>query len=305
MLKGKLMGRLGNQLFIYAFSRELYHKYHHSILLYNNVNHTKTNEWPSRLSNYPLNKNVKFTTNEKDVLNCSFDTKIAYLYYKLGIHGKDARQIYNYELKNLHFLEKHKLYLITNGYAPLPDNMLDNTYFEGYFQSPKYFEEIRDELLKELIPVHTYSEYEKHMLNEIKKSESVCLTIRLGDYLKYPAFQVCTPEYYYTAMEKMKEMHPNCKFFVFSDDMEAVKREFDFKYPVTYEQGKMEDYVSLNIMSQCDHFIIPNSSFSWWAQYLSQNLNKTVIAPDKWFTIDIPCDIYQDNWLILKGNPNL
>ena len=52
-------------------------------------------------------------------------------------------------------------------------------------------------------------------------------------------------------------------------------------------------------MYSCKNFIMSNSSFSWWAQYLSKNKNKKVIAPYRWYNNDIRCDIYQDNWKII------
>ena len=55
----------------------------------------------------------------------------------------------------------------------------------------------------------------------------------------------------------------------------------------------------LTYMSICKHFILSNSSFSWWAQYLSDYKDKIIIAPDKWFAVDVPCNIYQPEWLLL------
>ena len=62
----------------------------------------------------------------------------------------------------------------------------------------------------------------------------------------------------------------------------------------------MPVHTSLAAMALCKHFIIGNTSFGWWAQYMSKNKNKIVIAPSKWMRIDMPIDIYQDNWMIIE-----
>ena len=64
-----------------------------------------------------------------------------------------------------------------------------------------------------------------------------------------------------------------------------------------------KDYEELYIMGKCDHFIIANSTFSWWAAWLSTTQNeenKIVIAPDTWFGYSGPQDyqdIYCESWI--------
>lgn len=53
-------------------------------------------------------------------------------------------------------------------------------------------------------------------------------------------------------------------------------------------------------MSACKNFIISNSSFSWWAQYLSTNNNRIVYAPSRWYTNNRKVDIYQQNWRLIS-----
>lgn len=300
MYKIRLKGRLGNQLFIYAFARELVNKYGKKVLIYDRKNE-KDDMWYSHLDNYPLNKNIKFTSDKNQVMKMSLLSKMMFIYNRIKIRYMSPRQRYTFEINNFDRFKRHKLFLLTDGYIELPNEISDGTFFDGYFQSPKYFNEIRNDLLKELTPVHNYTDEELEFIQKIKNTESVCVTIRLGDYINNSTHQVCSKEFYINAMDKLKKMYPNCTFFIFSDEVKKAEKIFDFKYPVIFDSGEMDDYVSLHVMSLCKHFIISNSSFSWWAQYLSSNPQKTVIAPDKWYAEDVPYDIYEDNWLLMKG----
>ncbi|WP_455631003.1 alpha-1,2-fucosyltransferase [Megamonas sp.] len=298
MLKIKLQGRLGNQLFIYAFARKCLEKYGQKILIYDRKNE-KDITWYSHLDNYYLHPNIKFTSNKKEVTKMGGYAKLLYYYNHLRTKNKSARKRYETQQKWLNYYIQHGLILLTDGYFELPDKIPSDIYCEGYFQSAKFFDDIREQLLSELKPKDEHTTEEKAFIRQIKSTTSVCLTIRLGDYIGNTTHQVCTAKFYKNAMKKMKELYPDCIFYAFSDEVDKLKEIFDFDYPIIYDKGKSKDYMSLDIMSHCKHFIISNSTFSWWAQYLSTNPNKTVIAPPKWYAIDVPNDIMQDNWMLI------
>lgn len=296
----RLKGRLGNQLFIYAFARKLVYKYGKQVLIYDRKNE-RDPKWYSHLDNYKLNDDVHFTSNKKSVMKFNIVSKLLFAYDRIIGDHMNPRQKNNFQRKRLNLNIKHGLFLLQDGYVKLPQNLKDGTFFDGYFQSPKYFDDIRDDIIDELTPQYKFNNDEKGFINRIENTESVCVTIRLGDYLNNSTHQVCSKKFYINAMRKMKELHPNAEFFIFSDEINKAKDIFDFPYSVIYDSGRMKDFASLFVMSKCKHFIISNSSFSWWAQYLSQNAQKTVIAPHKWYAQDVPCDIYEDDWLLMKG----
>lgn len=60
---------------------------------------------------------------------------------------------------------------------------------------------------------------------------------------------------------------PDCTFFGFSDDIDWVKNNMEFPGEVYYESGVDPVWEKLRLMSACKHFVLSNSSFSWWAQY--------------------------------------
>ena len=63
----------------------------------------------------------------------------------------------------------------------------------------------------------------------------------------------------------------------------------------------LTEYEELLYMSNCDHFIIANSTYSWWGAYLSNNKNKIVICPNNWFGPELKhynlCDLFPTDWI--------
>lgn len=299
MISTRIYGRLGNQLFIYAFARAISEKYKQKVLVYDRTDE-KNEKFHSHLNGYILNQNIIFTASERKVMGHGVFRNIYFILDRLKIAKKSPRVVHEIQLRNMKKNLKHGFYFMTDGYYPLPDRIGKTLFCDGYFQSSKYFDFIRENLTYELTPREEHTEQEKIMIKQIEQSESVCLTVRLGDYLNNPMHQVCTIDYYMKAIEKMRSLVLNCTFFVFSDDIENAKKLLSFKYPVIFDDGRSKDYMSLDVMSKCKHFIISNSSFSWWAQYLSNNENKIVISPSRWFAKDVPCDIMQENWILIE-----
>ena len=75
----------------------------------------------------------------------------------------------------------------------------------------------------------------------------------------------------------------------------------EFPGEVYYESGVDPVWEKLRLMSACKHFVLSNSSFSWWAQYLSNEKKKIVVAPDIWYKTgkNAKADLYQDDWKLI------
>jgi hypothetical protein len=68
-----------------------------------------------------------------------------------------------------------------------------------------------------------------------------------------------------------------------------------------------KDYQELMYMSNCNHFITANSSFSWFAAYLSPHSNKLIFYPDEWFGPRLKNekntkDLFPDTWIKIKAS---
>lgn len=89
--------------------------------------------------------------------------------------------------------------------------------------------------------------------------------------------------------------------YLFSDEIEWVKQNYDFGINCYYESGNDSVDEKLRLMSSCKHFILSNSTFSWWAQYLATSDNKIVISPDHWFNMPgYKHQLIDDSWILLK-----
>lgn len=153
---------------------------------------------------------------------------------------------------------------------------MDNVCFCGFYQSWRYFDEYRNDLLKVL------------GFDDIKTKENVCgIHIRRGDYLAYPLHHpVVTPVYLTKAIMHMTSKGYT-KFKVFSDGMEWCKEFFgnvilfgDLEFEFSEGKTEMED---LRELSSCESQICSNSTFSFFGAYINPNPKKEIVMPFTWF----------------------
>jgi len=153
----------------------------------------------------------------------------------------------------------------------------DNIDLFGYFQTEKYFSEIRDELLEDFtfLP-HIYNPV-KEMIDEFG-DEIISLHIRRGDYVDLPWHGSQTIDYYTEALKLMPE---NMPVIIFTDDPIWAFEQNLFKSDRFLVSENNSNLFDMCLMTLCNYHIIANSSFSWWGAWLSDS--KKVIAPKRWF----------------------
>jgi Glycosyl transferase family 11 len=163
-----------------------------------------------------------------------------------------------------------------------------DTYLFGYWQDLRYFSEIEDDLKKELTFRYAPEGRNKELLDQIRSSASVSLHIRRGDYLtdSYTVNNVdsCNADYYRRAVEEIARAVDRPVFFIFSDDLAWVRENFSIPFQTVFvdnnpQENAVED---LRLMSNCRFHITANSSFSWWAAWLSGYPDKKVAVPKTW-----------------------
>ncbi len=181
----------------------------------------------------------------------------------------------------------------------------NRAYFEGYWQSYKYFDSIRDIILKDFTYRLPISQKTQQLEKKILQSRSVALHVRRGDYVSNTQANsyhgVASLIYYKDAISYISKRIEEMQLFIFSDDIAWVKEHLDIDMNVLYVDYKKNAFEDIYLMSKCKHNIIANSSFSWWGAYLNENESKIVIAPKQWFTdltIDTS-DLIPSEWVRL------
>jgi len=178
----------------------------------------------------------------------------------------------------------------------IPSNDKHSIYV-GYYQSESYFEKYSESVKSLFSPTFEFITRIKEEIPLIFNTEVTVINVRRGDYLHYPNYHpTVSPEYIFKALELV----PSKQYLIASDDITWCKENLNLPGAIYLEGWKSHE--QLWIMSMCHHFIISNSSFSWWAAYLSRNPNKKVVSPETWYGPEGPnqwSEIYCKGWIIL------
>ncbi|MGQ4003439.1 alpha-1,2-fucosyltransferase [Francisellaceae bacterium CB52] len=180
---------------------------------------------------------------------------------------------------------------------------LDQGYFNGYWQSEKYFKNVENHL-REHFEFPELDLKGKELLNDLENKNTVSIHIRRGDYINHPDHGgICDQAYYQKAIKHFNQNIDNCHFMIFSNDIDWCKENIVTKSVsyVDWNAGE-NSYRDMHLMSLCKHNIIANSSFSWWGAWLNKNPDRIVIAPSKWLNSEQinQTDICPDDWIRIK-----
>lgn len=290
MIIANLKGGLGNQLFQYACSKNIALKLNQELKFFRDK---------------PF-----FSSSRKIMIGDIFNLKIKYIsFINLSIILRfPAISL----LRNL--LASNKLsFLRPSSYIAEPSFTFwpglfnlnnQNFYLHGYWQSYKYFEGNLNTIRQDLSfnDKFLYENSDNFYFKKILKVNSVSIHLRRGDFLTNPRAKkfhgVCSMAYYKKSINFIMQKVKNPHFFIFSDDIEWARSNFNFiECPFTFIE-KNSDVVDFWLMSLCKHNVLANSTFSWWAGWLNKNNSKFVIAPKKWFlnsTISTR-DLIPKNW---------
>lgn len=272
-----LMGGMGNQMFQYSLAKSL-----------------------SIKNNIPFKIDLSFLKNRNmgsDFVYRDYDLDIFNISPDFDINKSDVEGLINLKEPTYHYCEEIMDFV--------QQHSNENIRIEGYWQTPKYFRGIEDEIRKDFLFIEPIEKNKDtniiSMLDDILSSNSIMINVRRTDYLNTNFHGVMGNDYITNACKLIESKVDNPKYFIFSDDIDwcidNIKLDNMVIVDHTYKGNKFGTY--LQLMKSCKNFIIPNSSFAWWAAWLNEDYNKIVIAPKMWFTdsnIDTS-DLIPSNWI--------
>lgn len=284
----KLQGGLGNQMFQYALGRSL-----------------------SIYKNTMLKADLSFFYNSGQDTPRSYALDIFNLKLEVALSSNLALTKANFVNKlSKHLLPYYKQPIFRERNAFFYDQNVwhcrQHCYLSGYWQTEKYFNSYAEIIRKDFTFKNSPNSYNFELQQKISAVNAVAIHVRHGDYLnqeitnKYHG--VCAESYYQNAVQYLTSKISSPHFFIFSDDPDWCKTHLELPGPKTVvdinQNNPAED---LRLMSQCKHFIIANSSFSWWGAWLAANPNKIIIAPKRWLNQENVKlgDLFPPDWILM------
>lgn len=202
----------------------------------------------------------------------------------LGIFSRLGRQV-SRRLLRRYFVDWHPSVMRLRG----------DTYLEGYFQSERYFAAIQARIRQEftLRPELVQATVALRDKIEAMGPSSVAMHVRRGDYVSNGktarSYNVCGPDYFRRAIERVRQQVPGARLVLFSDDvdwtLQNVPEAADalvIAREAAATQSALRPSQELSLLAACRHAIISNSTFGWWGAYLNPIRDRLVIVPDHW-----------------------
>ena len=175
---------------------------------------------------------------------------------------------------------------------------------DAYCQSPRYFREIEDLVRRELEFKSAPPGLSDVTAQEIMQGNSVCLHVRR---LHGKEAGTCDIAYYRRAIREIASVHGSLRLFVFSDDIGWAQQnaglfETEGCSVTVIDEDPLRSFY---LMRLCRHFIIANSTFSWWAAWLGGHAMKTVCVPSVWNRRErrFPRDLFPPGWRVVPAAP--
>lgn len=308
MIKLTFEGGLGNQMFQYTFGRYIESLFNEPVffdiskykfesneerefeLFSFNLNH----QWKQ----LPLKRNRISRMGLQYILYCIITAP----YIKLNSYRikNQKNTIFNNAYQKL--INSIGFYRVHYGPYKIPHKSIYPVKtIRGHWFWPEMVKKMDTIIRKELKVIKPISETNQAFLNQIKTTNSVGVHIRRGDYVTL-GLVVCDINYYIKCIEKMKTLTNNPVFFIFSDDIKWVKENLKLKdTQLVFIDNNNSSPDDMRLLYSCNHFIMSNSTFSWWGAYLGECPNKKVIVPEFWSIKKKKSSLILDEWIVERN----
>ncbi|MEQ8882463.1 MAG: alpha-1,2-fucosyltransferase, partial [Cyclobacteriaceae bacterium] len=248
MIKVIIRGGLGNQMFQFAFAYAVAKKLR---------------------TFYLMDKIFRFKLHE---------------YFQLGWFGKFLRNKYGYFLYTK-FSNRcsFPLKVVDDWHCPGEFQFVNNSVYDGFYQSQNYFKQYQSQV-KELFQIREVhrDKFDRAYGDLYEQNKILVIHIRRTDYLSFGNEQLGGKDlslpwnYYQSALNKIDSLE-TYTILVIGDDLDFARK--NLKWPAEYLNN--EEVVDFQILQNAELAIISNSTFAWWARFLSKNFRKTY-APEYW-----------------------
>ena len=286
MITVHMMGNIGNQMFIYAFARSLQLEYNQDLTI--DLSGLKRGYYSA---NYKLDcLNLPDDINY-DLGKLSFWSRLKYrltskIYHiEYGVIQKMKSDLIVPLSVCRRWFRRGCFYNVNRQYYEYPHSNRKNLYAYGYFQSERYFDKYKDVISKEFRVKLPVSQRDKELMDKMSKENSVAVSIRANKAPENPKVKdnldlgFIDKDYYYRGMQEIAKRVDNPVFYIFADDLDIVKKEYEFPFPVTCVTPN-DSATGIRLMYSCKHFVIANSTFSWWGAYLGEYPDKQIVMPE-------------------------
>jgi hypothetical protein len=295
----QLLGGLGNQMFQYAAGRRVAIEHGLELLVDTSIlmDHSQ--------GRHDVNRDYGLDIFRLEVNMASAMQRWAFNAHALPMTTKVLQRLARPLVADRYFKEQQFRYD-----PALASRQTVPRYLSGLWQSYKYFEPISQCLRDDFIFRESLPQAGAALVHELGLPSSVVLNVRRGDYVGEGAAAYTIGfiglEYYKAADLFLRSKGiKNPRYFVFSDDIEWCRENLAWlgkdAFFVQHELAGPKFSYYLQLMTLGSNFVIPNSTFAWWAAWLSKNEEKTVIAPYRWM-IDAKIDtsdLCPPEWILL------
>ena len=189
-------------------------------------------------------------------------------------------------------------------YWPRINEIRPYVYLHGYWQSERYFADVADQIRQDFTFRMPWDDADLAVCERMRAQPSASFHVRRGDYTfnkNQRIYAMCDLAYYRDAVHLLRQRVPGVRLFAFSDDPDWVLEQFGAEldpFEIVRHNSGSRSANDMRLMSQSDHHIIANSSFSWWGAWLNPSLNKIVVAPRRWFVDNTDDhDLIPSSWL--------
>ncbi|MBB3188407.1 alpha-1,2-fucosyltransferase [Microbacter margulisiae] len=257
MIIVSLKCQMGNQLFQYAFGAANAKRLHTRFIPFLN-----TPYYPFKLEYFKLDPFTRFVFSYP---------KITRQYSRV------CRKLVKHMIKTK--IDDNEWHLL--------DNIENNCYYDGFFQSERYFQPFPDTIRRRFRIKKSYRNAFENKYGELFRThKTIVVHLRRKDYnlVGYDdigGVNIALPlTYYQKAFEQIKQLDDYVILFI-SDDIESVKNDFG-NHP-NYRFETNPSIIDFQLIQHADIAIIANSTFAWWAAYLSHKPSAQIYAPAYWW----------------------